>query len=139
MATEELIKKMETEFETARDVASVAVAKEAALEVEKATMKNQLDYFRRVAKTQMEDIKKMKAGVPNPEAERKLKEAESKNKSNSKTIEALEKSKKELAKKVEEEVTARAKAESDASKFSKMVDILQQCDERRREPQIDPR
>ena len=130
---EELIKKMEAELETARDVASVAVAKEAALEDEKATLKHQLDYFRRVAKTQMEDIKKMKAGAPNPEAERKLKESEAKNKNNLKILEGLEKSKKELTKKVEEEVTARAKAEADASKFSKMVDILQQCDERRRE------
>ena len=50
-----------------------------------------------------------------------------------KTIEALEKSKKELTKKVEEEVSARAKAEADASKFSKMVDILQQCEDRRKE------
>ena len=35
---EELIKKMETELETARDQASIAVAKEASLEEEKATL-----------------------------------------------------------------------------------------------------
>ena len=75
---EELIKKMETELETARDLASIAVAKEASLEEEKATLKHHLEYFRRVSKTQLEDIKKMKTGNPNPEGDRKLKEAEAK-------------------------------------------------------------
>ena len=130
---EELIKKMETELETAREMASIAVAKEASLEDKKATMKHHLDYFRRVSKTQFEEIKKMKAGTTNPEGERKLKEAESKIKNNTKTIEGLEKAKKELIKKVEDEVSARAKAEADAAKFSKMVDILQECEGRRKE------
>ena len=68
---EELIKKMETELETAREMASIAVAKEASLEDEKATLKHHLDYFRRISRTQMEDINKMKAGTPNPEVDRK--------------------------------------------------------------------
>ena len=45
----------------------------------------------------------------------------------------MKKLKKELTKKVEDEVVARAKAEADAAKFSKMVDILQQCEDRRKE------
>ena len=45
----------------------------------------------------------------------------------------MNKQKKELTKKVEEEVSARAKAEADAAKFSNMVDILQQCEGRRKE------
>ena len=124
---EEVIKKVESELETARDAATVATAESASLEDEKATLKTQLNYFRRVGKSQMEDIQKMQAGGPNPDLERKLKEVEDQLKIKTKTIEGLEKSKKELAKKVEEEVSARAKAEADASKFSKMVDILQQC------------
>ena len=131
---EELVKRMEAELETARDIANMAVAKEASLEDEKTTLKNQLDFFRRVTKTQKEDIEKMAGGAPNPEAERKLKEANNKIKSNNKHIESLEKSKKELIKKVEEEVSGRAKAEADCAKFSKMVDILQQCEERRKDP-----
>ena len=75
---------METELETARDLASLAVAKEASLEEEKATLKHHLEYFRRVSKTQLEDIKKMKTGNPNPEGDRKLKEAEAKIKTNAK-------------------------------------------------------
>ena len=130
---EELVKKMEAELETARDIANVAVAKEASLEDEKAKLKHHLDFFRRVTKTQKEDNDKMTGGAPNPEAERKLKEANNKIKSNNKHIESIEKSKNELIKKVEEEVSGRAKAEADCAKFSKMVDILQQCEERRKE------
>ena len=130
---EELVKKMEAELETARDIANIAVAKEALLEDEKTTLKHNLDFFRRVYKTQKEDIEKMTGGAPNPEAERKLKEANDKIKSNTKHIESLEKSKKELIKKVEEEVSGRAKAEADCAKFSKMVEIMQQCEERRKE------
>ena len=130
---EELIKKMESELETARELANIATAKEASLEDEKVIIKEQRDVFRRIAKVQMEDINKMKAGTPNPGAERYLKETEDKNKSNKKTIDALEKCKKELAKKLEEEVSARGKAEADSSKFSKMVDILQQSEASRKE------
>ena len=130
---EELIKKMESELETARELANIATAKEASLEDEKATLKGQMDFFRRVGKAQMEDINKMKAGAPDPGAERSMKEAEDKIKNHKKTIDALEKNKKELAKKMEEEVCARGKAEADASKFSKMVDLLQQGEANRRE------
>ena len=131
---EELIKKMETELETARELANIATAKEASLEDEKVTIKGQMDFFRRIAKVQMEDITKMKAGAPYPGVERGIKEAEDKIKSNKKTIDALEKCKKELAKKLEEEVCARGKAEADSSKFSKMVDILQQGEARKETP-----
>ena len=130
---EELIKKMESELETARELANIATAKEASLEDEKDTIKGQRDVFRRIAKVQMEDINKMKTGAPYPGLERGQKEAEDKLKSNKKTIDALEKHKKELAKKLEEEVCARGKAEADSSKFSKMVDILQQNEANRKE------
>ena len=63
---EELIKKMETELETARELANIATAKEASLEDEKVMIKGQMDFFRRIAKVQMEDINKMKAGAPYP-------------------------------------------------------------------------
>ena len=98
-----MVKKLETELETAKDVATIATAESATLEEEKVTLKSQLDYFRRVGNAQLEDINKMKAGGPNPELERKLKETEDKVKAKTKIIESLEKSKKDLTKKVEEE------------------------------------
>ena len=135
----DLVKKLETELETAKDAASIAVAESASLEDEKVTLKSQLNFFRRVGNAQVEDIKKMRAGGPNPELERKMKEAENQVKTKTKTIEALEKSKTDLIKKVEEETSARAKAEADCAKFSKMVDILQQCPGNQKDIQEKPR
>ena len=67
----------------------------------------------------------MRAGGKDPDMERKLKQGNDEMKTRAKTVDTLEKSKKELSKKLEDEVIARAKAESDCAKFSKMVDILQ--------------
>ena len=58
----------------------------------------------------------MRAGDTNPELERKLKSLQGELKAKTKAVETLEKSKKELAKKVEE---------ADSTMYSKMVDILQ--------------
>ena len=66
----------------------------------------------------------MRAGGADPELERKLKAAQDELKAKTKTVDALEKSKKELTKKVEDEVLARAKAEADCAMYSKMVEIL---------------
>ena len=132
---EDVIKKLETELETAKDAVSVATAEAASLEDEKATLKTQVDFFRRISKVQKDDIIKMQAGAINPELDRKLKNSDDELKSKGKSIEALEKSKKELVKKLEEEVRARAKAEADSSMFSKMVEILQQTQGTRNEPQ----
>ena len=67
----------------------------------------------------------MRAGGTDPELERKLKAAQDELKAKTKTADALEKSKKELTKKVEDEVLARAKAEADCAMYSKMVEIMQ--------------
>ena len=56
--------------------------------------------------------------------QRKLKEDNDKIKSHTKPIESLERSKKELIKNVEEEVSSKAKANADCALFCKMVDIL---------------
>ena len=124
-AKEEVVKKLETELETANDLGSIANAKVASMEVENENLKAQVSKYLRISLNQRDDMNKMKAGGPDPEMERKLKLAHDEVKSKAKTVEALEKTKKELAKKVEEEVSARAKAEADCAKFSKMVDILQ--------------
>ena len=55
----------------------------------------------------------------------KLKEAQDDIKAKNKALDNSEKCRKELLKKVEEEVSARAKAEADATRLSKVVDTLQ--------------
>ena len=66
----------------------------------------------------------MRAGG-DPELERKLKSKQDELKTKTKTADALEKSKKEFTKKVEDEVQARAKAEANSAMLTKIVDILQ--------------
>ena len=124
-AKEELLKKMETELETAKDLASIAEGQVASLEVDKESLTQQVEKFKRISLSQRQDILKMRAGKSDPDAERKVKSLQDEIKAKTKTIEGLEKVKKDLAKKVEEEVSVRAKAEADCAKFSKMVDILQ--------------
>ena len=58
---EDVIKKLETELHTAKDANSVATAEAASLEDEKATLKTQVDFFRRISKVQKDDIIKMQA------------------------------------------------------------------------------
>ena len=72
----------------------------------------------------MTEINQFNAGV-NPEMAYKLKEAHDEVKAKNKALDSSEKSCKELLKKVEEEVSARAKAEADATRLSKVVDTLQ--------------
>ena len=67
----------------------------------------------------------MRAGGTDPEYERKLKSVQDELKAKTKAVAGIEKSKKELAKKLQEEVLGRAKAEADAAMYGKMVDILQ--------------
>jgi hypothetical protein len=55
----------------------------------------------------------------------KLKEAQDKVNAKNKAFDSSEKSRKKLLKKVEEEVSASAKAEADATRVSKVVDTIQ--------------
>ena len=106
-------------------MASIAEGQIASLEIEKESMLQEVERYKRVRLNQRKDILRMRTGKTDPEKESKLKDLNDELKTKSKNIEALEKQKRELAKKVEEEVSARAKAEADCAKFSKMVDILQ--------------
>ena len=69
-------------------------------------------------------INQFNAGA-NPEMAYKLKEAQDEVQIKNKALETSEKSHKELIKKVEVEVSARAKAEADATRLSRVVDTLQ--------------
>ena len=77
-----------------------------------------------LAKKQMTEINQINAGA-NPEMAYKLKAAQDEVKAKVKALEVSEKSRRELVKKQEEEVIARAKAEADATRLSKVVDTLQ--------------
>ena len=72
----------------------------------------------------MTEINQFNAGV-NPEMANKLKEAQDEVKAKNKALDSSEKSCKELFKNFGEEVSARAKAEADATRLSKVVDTLQ--------------
>ena len=123
-AKEEVMKKMETELETAKDLASITEGQIASLEVDKEALSQKVESFKRISINQRQDILKMRAGKTDGESERKIKALQEELKAKTKNVEVLEKVKRELAKKVEEEMSARAKAEADFAKFSKMVDIL---------------
>ena len=124
-AKEEVMKAMQTELATAKDLANIATATKESMETENAEYKVETKKYKLISKNLMDDLVKMRAGGKDPDMERKLKQANDELKTRSKTVETLEKSKKELSKKLEDEVIARAKAESDCAKYSKMVDILQ--------------
>ena len=72
----------------------------------------------------MIEINQQNAGA-DPDLAYKLKVAQDEVKAKNKALEVAEKSRKELVKKVEEEVSARAKDEADATQLRKVVDILQ--------------
>jgi hypothetical protein len=122
---EEVLRKLETELETARDLAKIADGTVRSMQTENENLKTKVNKYQRIGLNQKDDLNKMRAGGADPEIEGKLKLVQEELKKKTKAVEALEKTKKELAKKVEEEVSARAKAEADCAKFSKMVDILQ--------------
>ena len=122
---EEFMKKMKTELETAKDLACIAEGQVASLEVEKEVLTNDVERYKRVLLNQRKDILKIRAGKIDLDSERKIKALQDELKAKTKMCEVMEKAKRELAKKVEEEVSSRAKAEADCAKFSKMVDILQ--------------
>ena len=122
---EEVMKKMESDLEKAKDDAKVANVKVDSLEAENAVQKAEVKKYQRIALNQRDDINKMETEGVESETVRKLKEAQAEVKAKTKALEANDKTKKEMAKKVEYEVLARSKAEADCSKFSKMVDILQ--------------
>ena len=123
-AKEEVMKSMEIELATAKDLANIAMATKESMETENAENKAETKKYKLISKNLMDDLNKMRGGGKDPDMERKLKLANDDLKTKSKTVDALEKCKKELSKKLEDEVVARAKAESDCAKFSKMVDIL---------------
>ena len=129
---EKVMKVVETELETARDLANIADGKAASLETENEhlkidneNLKAEAKKYKRISLNLNDDLNKMKAGGIDPEIEMKMKIQTEEIKVKTKAAENSEKSKKDLAKKLEEEVSARAKAEADCAKFSKMVDILQ--------------
>ena len=122
---EELMKKMETDLEKTKDDAQVYKVKVESLEAANLVQMNEVTKFKRISLNQMDDIRKMETEGVEPEVARKLKESQNEVKTRTKALEANEKTKKEMAQKLELEVLARSKAEADSSKFSKMVDILQ--------------
>ena len=123
-AKEEVMKTMETELATANDLANIATATKESIETENTELKAEAKKYKLISKNLMDDLNNMRAGGKDPDMERKLKLVNDDLKTKSKVVDALEKSKKDLSKKLEDEVIARAKAESDCAKFSKMVDIL---------------
>ena len=78
-----------------------------------------------LSRKQMVEINQFNAGAADPEVARKLKLAQDELKVKNKALDSSEKSCKALIKKVDEELSTRAKADSDATRLSKVVDTLQ--------------
>ena len=106
---EDIIKNLEAELITTKEMASTAKGVADSFEEENEKNKALAKKFKIVSKKQMIEINQFNAGA-NPEMAYKLKEAQDELKAKSKALETSEKSRKELIKKVEEEVSARAKA-----------------------------
>ena len=121
---EDLLKNIETELAASKEMATVAMGTAESLRVDNETSKVEVKKFKLLAKKQMNEINRINAGA-DPEMAYKLKAAQDEVKAKVKALELSEKARKELVKKLEEEVTARAKAEADATRLSKVVDTLQ--------------
>ena len=122
---EDVIKTLETDLDTARHIADIAKGKADSLEVQNEDNKTLAKKYKVLARKQMNEINQMKAGGADPDVAKKLKEAQDEIKVKTKALESSEKSRKDLLKKVEEEGTARAKAEADSTRLNKVVDTLQ--------------
>ena len=128
---EELIRKLETELTTASDLANVANSKKEALKIENESLKEENKSVkseavnsRKLIKHQMTVNEKLVKEGADPGLVKRLKVSEEDLKNKSKALEASEKARKDLIKKVEEEVSKRGNLEADKERLTKVVDAL---------------
>ena len=128
---EELIKRLETELETSKDLLDIANGEKEQTKIENEKLCNEnkalkLDNvkYRKWVKNQITINDKMKEDGADPELKKAVKKLEEEFKVKSKAFETSEKARKELLKKVEEEVSQRGNLEADKERLTKTVDAL---------------
>ena len=128
---EEVIKKLETELETSKDLLNIANAEKETIKIKHEQLLNEnealkLDNvkYRKWVKNQITVNDKLKEEGAGPELKKTVKKLEEELKVKSKAFETSEKVRKDLLKKVEEEVSVRGNLEADKERLSKTVDAL---------------
>ena len=121
---EELIKKLKKELETSKDLANIANGEKEEANIKNEALKVDNIKYKRWLNNQTAINDKMKETGVDPEMKKSIKKLEEELKVKSKALEASEKVRKELLKKVEEEVAVRGNLEADKERLSKTIDAL---------------
>ena len=121
---EVLIKKLETELETARDLANIAAGEKESLKIENELKDKEVMKYKKLLNYQMSVNDKLKEDGADPQLVKTLKKVEDEVKAKAKALDVSEKTRKDLVKKVEEEVSRRGNLEADKERLTKIVDAL---------------
>ena len=128
---EELIKKLETKLDTSKDLANIANAEKENLKIKHERSSNETEAlkldnnkYRRWVKNLISVNDKIKEDEADPELKKAIKMLEDDVTAKSKALEASEKARKELLKKVEHKVLVRDNLEAVKERLTKTVDAL---------------
>ena len=121
---EDLIKKLETELETSKELANIANGEKESLKIDNEKKEKEVLEYKKMIKYQISINDKLKENGAEPELVKTLKKVEEELKSKTKALEASEKTRKDMIKKVEEEVSIRGNLEADKERLTKTVDAL---------------
>ena len=104
---EDLIKKLETELETSKELANLANGEKESLKIDNEKKEKELQDYKKLLKYQITVNDKLKENGADPELVKMVKKLEDDLKAKNKILEASEKTRNDLIKKVEEEVSKR--------------------------------
>ena len=127
---ENIIKKLETELETSKELANLANGEKESLKMDNEKKAKEVLNYKKLLKFQISVNDKLKENGADPELVDSVKKLEEELKSKKKVLEASEKTRKELIKKLEEEVSKRGNLEADKERLTKTVDALNKLTDR---------